>query len=130
MKTSLCFSLLTLLAVAGLRAADLAPADKDFLAKYEPVRAALAADDLPAARKAAAALPDADSQKIAAAESIAAARAAFWALSARAIPLARSTTGYYVVHCPMANKDWVQTSKDISNPYEGKNMLTCGVVKN
>jgi hypothetical protein len=29
----------------------------------------------------------------------------------------------------MVKKDWVQTSKQISNPYAGKEMLTCGVVK-
>lgn len=130
MKTTLCLTLLTLAAVARLSAADLAPADQEFLSKYEPLRAALAADDLAAAKQAAANLPEPGAPKLAAAGDLAAARAEFTVLSARAVKLARTTTGYYVVHCPMANKDWVQPTKSISNPYEGKEMLTCGVVRN
>ena len=129
MKTLLCLALLTA-AASTLFAADLAPTDKEFLAKYEPVRAALAADNLTAAKKAAAALPGDDGKKLAAAETITSARADFTPLSDRAIKLARGVPGYHVVHCPMANKDWVQTSKEVSNPYMGKEMLTCGVVKN
>lgn len=129
MKTTLLLALLTLAAAARLSAADLAPADQEFLSKYEPVRAALAADDLAAAKKAAASLPEPGAPKLVAAGDLAAARTEFAALSARAVTLARTTTGYYVVHCPMANKDWVQQNKTISNPYEGKEMLTCGVVR-
>lgn len=29
----------------------------------------------------------------------------------------------------MVKKDWVQTSEKISNPYAGKEMLTCGSIK-
>ncbi len=130
MKTTLRFALLTFIAAGTLAAADLAPADKEFLSKYEPIRAALAADDLAVAKKASAALPDPEAQKLAGATDLGAARADFAALSARAVKLARTTDGYYVIHCPMANKDWVQTNKDVANPYEGKDMLTCGVVKN
>lgn len=134
MKTTLRFALLTLLSAGALSAgalsaADLAPADRDFLTKYEPLRAALAADDLAAAKKAAADVPDPEAPKLAAAADLAAARNEFVALSARAVKLARTTTGYYVIHCPMANKDWVQPTKAVSNPYEGKEMLTCGVVR-
>ena len=39
----------------------------------------------------------------------------------------------YVTHCPMYNNnkgaDWLSESKEIKNPYFGKNMLTCGSVK-
>lgn len=39
----------------------------------------------------------------------------------------------YVAHCPMALNDkgasWVSNSKEISNPYFGESMLTCGAVK-
>ena len=39
----------------------------------------------------------------------------------------------YVDHCPMANNnngaDWLSREKNISNPYFGDKMLTCGVVK-
>lgn len=130
MKTTLRIAILTFLAAGAVAAADLAPADKDFLSKYEPIRAALAADNLPDAKKAASALPDPDAQKLASAADLGTARAAFAALSGHAITLAHTTTGYYVIHCPMAKKDWVQTSKEVSNPYEGKEMATCGVVRN
>lgn len=130
MKLTLRLALLTLVAAARVSAADLAPADKEFLAKYEPVRAALAADDLAAAKKAAASLPDPGAAKLAGAADLVAARSEFAALSARAVKLAQTTTGYYVVHCPMVNKDWVQPTKEVSNPYEGKEMSTCGIVKN
>lgn len=130
MKTSIVLFAACALVSTRLFAADLAPADKEFLAKYEPVRAALAADHLADAKKAAGAIgADPDAQKLAAAGDLKAARAAFAGLSARAIKLGGKTPGFYVVHCPMANKDWLQTSKSISNPYEGKEMSTCGVVR-
>jgi Cu(I)/Ag(I) efflux system membrane fusion protein len=38
----------------------------------------------------------------------------------------------YVLHCPMANNnkggDWISASKEVKNPYYGKEMLTCGEV--
>jgi hypothetical protein len=43
---------------AATRAGDLSSHDKQFLAGYEQIRAALAADDLNGARKAAVSLPD------------------------------------------------------------------------
>jgi poly-gamma-glutamate capsule biosynthesis protein CapA/YwtB (metallophosphatase superfamily) len=111
-----------------LRAADLTASDKQFLAGYEKVRAALAADDLAGAKKAAGELGN-DSAAITAADKIATARASFAKLSEHAITLVTGQPGYYVVNCPMLKKDWVQTSDKISNPYAGKEMLTCGVVK-
>ena len=39
----------------------------------------------------------------------------------------------YMVHCPMFNKnkgaDWLSETKEIKNPYYGKEMLTCGSIK-
>ena len=39
----------------------------------------------------------------------------------------------YVAHCPMFNKkkgaDWLSETKEIKNPYYGKEMLTCGSIK-
>ena len=39
----------------------------------------------------------------------------------------------YLINCPMANNDkggnWLSFSKEVKNPYYGKSMLTCGVVK-
>ena len=110
---------------------------KTFLTQYEAVRAGLAADDLAATKKAAAAVtagPAADSaKKIAAADSIAAAREAFKALSKQAVATAAGQSGYYHAHCPMVPNeegDWAQTSKKISNPYFGKSMATCGSIEN
>ena len=33
-------------------------------------------------------------------------------------------------YCPMANASWLQTGKEISNPYLGKELPTCGEFKN
>ena len=37
---------------------------------------------------------------------------------------------YHEAYCPMVKASWLQTSKDITNPYMGKAMLTCGTLKN
>ena len=36
--------------------------------------------------------------------------------------------GMYVFECPMASgyQKWIQTDSEISNPYMGSRMLTCG----
>ena len=119
--------LLALLATLG-HAAPLAEADRDFLAGYEKVRAALAADDLPAARAAAQALPEA--KPVAEATDISSARKAFKQLSRKAVTLARGQPGYFVAHCSMfpGGADWVQTTDQLSNPYWGKNMPRCGEI--
>ena len=111
-----------------LRSADLSEADKQFLTNYEHVRAALAADNLAQAKKAAVALAE-EGAAIAKAETIVIARDAFAVLSEHAIKLATDRTGYYVVNCPMLKKDWVQPSGTISNPYAGSSMPTCGMIK-
>src|SRR6266567_971245 len=46
-----------------------------------------------------------------------------------AVNLAAGQNGYYEAHCPMKNKDWVQTSTTIANPYGGKEMVSCGEIK-
>lgn len=142
------FALLGLTAQAHDKNAPLTDAQKSFLAQYEVVRAALASDDLAAAKKAATvvekdltvvakedakAQPGADAaKKLAAADSLKVAREAFKALSKRAVHLAGSQKGYFIANCPMVEGgegDWVQTTKDINNPYFGKAMLTCGSIK-
>ncbi|MGI8481449.1 MAG: hypothetical protein ACR2MF_05215 [Chthoniobacterales bacterium] len=110
------------------QAASLSDKDKQFLAGYEKVHVALAADDLASAKAAAKDLAEEDSD-IAKASSIQDARVAFEKLSNRAKMLVTGQSGYHVFHCPMLKKDWVQTSKEVSNPYGGKAMLTCGEVK-
>jgi len=57
------------------------------------------------------------------------ARAAFEKLSAKAKELAAGQSGYHVYHCPMLNKDWVQTSNSVANPYGGKDMVSCGEIQ-
>ena len=113
---------------ASLAAAELTDNDKQFLGNYEKVRTALAADDLDATKKAADQLGD-QGAAIAKSDTIAAARKEFEKLSERALGMTKDQEGYYHAYCPMLKKDWVQTSKDISNPYAGKSMPTCGVIK-
>jgi Cu(I)/Ag(I) efflux system membrane fusion protein len=36
---------------------------------------------------------------------------------------------YYEVYCPMADASWLQANKDVKNPYLGKAMPDCGVIK-
>ena len=60
------------------------------------------------------------------------ARKAFGTLSQAVIryrarsPQARDKT--VLVHCPMAKASWLQTSKEIKNPYYGAEMSTCGTI--
>lgn len=109
-------------------AAALSDNDKQFLAGYEKVRAALAADDLSTAKAAAKEIGD-EGSEITKAASLKDARAGFEKLSTRAKTIVAGQSGYYVAHCPMLKKDWVQTSEKISNPYGGKEMVTCGDIQ-
>ena len=122
----------------GLAAA--ATAQSDLVARYVKISAALAADDVKAAKSAArdfAAQATADGKKdlatrataVAQAEKIADARKQFAALSTSIEPLATGRREYVVMHCPMANADWVQPTGATANPYYGKMMLTCGAPK-
>lgn len=133
-------SLSLLGAVTGLHAANAMPghahasaltdAQKQFLTGYEAVRAALAADDLAAAKAAAATLAGSPpAASLTKAQSLNAARVSFKQLSNQAVPLANGQRGYHVANCPMADSDWVQTTKEISNPYLGQQMSTCGSIK-
>lgn len=135
-KTIIKHPLISLLAigVAGIVAAKTASAtnlsdkDKQFLAGYQKVHAALGADDLNGAKAAASELGAAGAD-LAKSNSLQEARNAFEKLSAQAKPLAAGQPGYHVFHCPMLNKDWVQTSTTISNPYGGKEMVGCGEIQ-
>jgi len=112
---------------------------------YDKVRAALADDDLAAAKTAATAYKaivtteDADAPGIAAgldaivaAPEIEAARDGFSTLSEGYIKFLVAhpelKTGLIAYRCPMARgfKKWVQTEKKMMNPYMGKAMLECG----
>ena len=109
-------------------AANLSDQDKKFLASYEKIHIALAADDLPGVKAAATELGDSGND-IANANSLRNARAGFEKLSAHAKTITAGQNGYHVAHCPMLNKDWVQTSTTISNPYGGKEMIGCGEIQ-
>lgn len=113
---------------------------KALLSSYEKVRMALVKDDLGAVKTAAKDLAASASeakqeviaksaQDLAASDSLDKARDHFKMISKAAIPLVEKKEGYYVLTCPMAKADWIQTSKDVENPYMGKEMLKCGSVK-
>ena len=123
-------------AVARHQAAEPATA---LLPLYEKVSAALVADNLPAARTAADDLATAamaahqadvasTAGTVARATDLAASREAFKALSRDAVVLARRERGWFIVNCPMADADWVQSSRAIANPYFGQSMSSCGTV--
>lgn len=111
-------------------ASALTDAQKQLLAGYETIRAALATDDLDGAKTAAAALSELPAAaQLAKADSLNSARVAFKKLSNQAVRLAKGQAGYYVAHCPMAGSDWVQTTTKLSNPYLGPKMATCGHIQ-
>ena len=113
---------------ATAHAANLSDKDKQFLSSYEKVHSALAADDLNGAKAAANDLGD-EGAELSKSSSLKDARAAFEKLSAKAKQLAAGQSGYHVYHCPMLNKDWVQTSTTTANPYGGKEMVGCGEIQ-
>ena len=122
-------SLAAVTLIPALRAADLSEADKKFLTVYEHVRAALAADNLAEAKKAAVDLAEEGAADREGRFHHHRARRVFATLSEHAIKLATDRSGYYVVNCPMLKKDWVQPNGKISNPYAGRSMPTCGMIK-
>ncbi len=62
---------------------------------------------------------------------LSAARDQFIKVSNLVIPIAKKNKSKdrEVVYCPMKKASWVQAKGDIRNPYYGKDMLECGVVK-
>jgi hypothetical protein len=126
---SFLMSAMALLILAGpIAAAELTDQDKQFLAAYDKTYRALLADDLASAKTAAADLGSVG-ETLAASATLKDARAAFANVSAQAEKLVAGKSGYFVMHCPMVKKDWVQTSKQVANPYSPKTMLTCGEIK-
>lgn len=64
------------------------------------------------------------------------ARGAFKPLSAGVIglvqiipPTTEAAPALYEATCPMAKANWLQTTKDVANPYMGKAMLECGTIE-
>lgn len=110
------------------------------ISTYEKVSTALAADDLAGAQAAAEFLEcclTCDEQEEVAAQvasfrtaaSLAEARKTFKGISAAVIPLAAKLGDHFVMNCPMAGADWIQTSATLANPYYGSQMLRCGMIK-
>jgi len=73
-------------------------------------------------------------EALAKAKDLKAAREADKPLSASLIKyLADNKAGegvYHEAYCPMAKASWLQTEKEVRNPYYGKSMLDCGTLKN
>lgn len=111
------------------------------LKAYHQVNDALAKDDLAGAKKSASALVEKataakndaiakHANELAKSDSLESAREHFKPISEECIKMAAGVDGQYVFTCPMAKADWLQTdSKQVSNPYMGKKMLTCGSLK-
>ena len=118
-------SAVALASAASSHAAQLTDKDKQFLTNYEKAHIALSVDDLSGAKEAASELGS-DGADLAKSNSLKAARVAFEKLSAKAKELSADQSGYHVYHCPMLNKDWIQTSTKVANPYGGKGMAGCG----
>jgi len=74
------------------------------------------------------------SDALAHAKDLKTARAAFKSLSESLIGYVKEQKipagSYYEAYCPMAKASWLQTDKAIVNPYMGKAMPHCGVIKN
>jgi hypothetical protein len=75
-----------------------------------------------------------EAETLAQAKDLKAARQAFKPLSASLVKyLSDNKAGkgtYHEAYCPMVKASWLQTEKSIKNPYMGKEMLTCGELKN
>jgi len=113
------------------------------LESYVKISTALAADNLDAAKTAAAELSknagivpwkelSDKADPVANATDIQTARGAFKTLSALIEPLATLAGGeqnFAVMYCSMQGADWIQVKGPTQNPYYGKAMLTCGSPK-
>jgi phosphosulfolactate phosphohydrolase-like enzyme len=110
------------------------------LKAYHQIHDALAKDDLAAAKKLAGELAETATAakcattpqraaELAKSESLEKAREHFKAISEECIKMAAGIEGQFVFTCPMVKADWLQTdSKQVSNPYMGKKMPTCGEI--
>ena len=107
---------------------------------YEKVSTALAADDFTAAKAAAinlaCCLKCEDQAELSAkvdmftkSASLADARILFKGISAAIVPLAEKEGDCFIMTCPMARADWIQTTATVANPYYGSQMLRCGSIK-
>jgi len=138
---SYIFGILAFVAGAVLFAANVpAKEDNAVLDSYVKLSQALAADDLNGAKSAATDLATKakmggnetlahHASELAKSDSIQKAREHFKMASSEAAKLAEGKAGYYLMTCPMAKADWVQSNSKVSNPYFGKSMPNCGSLK-
>jgi Protein of unknown function (DUF3347) len=119
--------------------------DREVLAQYEAVRAALADDDIRKAHIAGEKLLRAvdapgvspgvtkarnAAKALAESHRIDVSRAAFKELSAAVIPICRSVEGYFIITTDLVTDgEWAQTSRVIGNPYLGRSMALYGEIK-
>lgn len=107
---------------------------------YETISEALAADDLKGAIDGAEDLGlwaecsgeenlDARVADLERSRTLSEARIIFRDISREVIRLAQWIPGHYVLTCPMAKADWIQTRPEVANPYYGASMLRCGSIK-
>jgi hypothetical protein len=150
MKIKLIAAVLLAAAFHALAADSAAPPEpvKSIFIHYMKIQAALAGDSMkgvPGDAAFIAKAAQADDSKslpptvakyagsLAQAKDLAGAREAFKSLSNSLIkylvdhPAPKGA--YYEVYCPMAQASWLQTNKTIANPYMGKDMATCGEIK-
>ena len=72
-------------------------------------------------------------EAVAKASDLKSARAAFKPLSDSLIKYLaahHAKDAYIEVYCPMAKASWLQADKNVTNPYLGQEMPTCGEIKN
>lgn len=149
MKTILLTAAVGLLAAAGARAADnpaLTAPVKSVYGDYLKIQASLANDSLAGVAEnandiAKAVQGDAkilpaevgtQAEELAKASDLKSARAAFRPLSDSLIKYLadhKAKGAYVQVYCPMANANWLQTDKNVRNPYLGQSMPDCGEIK-
>ena len=136
---------------AGLRAAEAAslpPPVRGVFQHYLAIQADLAGDAFAPVPAEAAALAKsvrsagatlvsqdiaAQADVLAKASDLASARAAFKPLSAsliRTLAALHEKGAYVQVYCPMKRASWLQKGRTVNNPYLGKEMPSCGIVRN
>ena len=74
-----------------------------------------------------------EAETLAKASDLKSARTAFKALSNSLIKYLDEhhvKNAYVEIYCPMARASWLQVDRNVNNPYLGKEMPTCGEIKN
>ena len=131
-RSGFCAALVLAVAAAVTPARAMQPmsdADSKFMVLYEQVLKGFVQSNLQVAKDAAHALPNGEGKDIENAKDLKEGRAAFATLSQHAEKIVAGNPTFHVFNCPMVNKDWVQSSTTVANPYLGADMLTCGVEK-